>query len=97
MVSGSWAWTSMTKPKSVGRLPLTSVQLSPASSERIDVPVLLHEEDVGARGVHGDVVDAVADFGVGVGDVVGERPLLMGFQVLPPSSVRKAPAAEMAM
>ncbi len=35
-----------------------------------DVPVLLHEEDVWARGVHGDAVDAVADFGVRVGDVL---------------------------
>src|SRR5260370_21347553 len=35
MVSGSCAWTSITKPKSVGRFPLTSCQLSPASSLRI--------------------------------------------------------------
>ena len=35
-----------------------------------DVPVLLHEEDIGTRGVQRDVVDAVADLGVGVGHVV---------------------------
>ena len=35
-----------------------------------DVPVLLHEQHVGARAVHGDAVDAVADLGVGVGDVL---------------------------
>src|SRR5207249_386148 len=32
------------------------------------VPVLLHEQDVGPRRVHGHVVDAVADLGVRVGD-----------------------------
>src|SRR2546422_5368246 len=35
MVSGSWACTSITNPKSVGRLPLTSRHESPASSDRI--------------------------------------------------------------
>ena len=63
-----------------------------------DVPVLLHEEHVGARRVHGDAVNAVADLGVGVGDALRTSAReLMGRQVLPPSSVRKAPAAEMAM
>jgi len=33
-----------------------------------DVPVLLHKECSGARGVRGDVVDAVADLGGGVGN-----------------------------
>ena len=37
------------------------------------VPVLLHEEHAGTRGVHGDVVDAVADLGVVVGDVWGAQ------------------------
>ena len=35
-----------------------------------DVPVLLHEEHAGTLGIHGDVVDAVADFGVGIGNVL---------------------------
>src|SRR5947207_2935221 len=35
MVSGSCACTSMGKPKSLGRLPLTSRQFSPASSLRM--------------------------------------------------------------
>src|SRR5262249_17864331 len=39
-----------------------------------DVPVLLHEQDVGARPVHGDAVNAVADLGVRVGDVVRTQP-----------------------
>src|ERR671922_218521 len=34
-VSGSWAWTSIGKPKSEGRFPLTSCHDSPASSLRI--------------------------------------------------------------
>lgn len=33
-----------------------------------DVPVFLHEEDVGAGGMEGDAVDAVADLGGGVGE-----------------------------
>ena len=39
-----------------------------------DVPVLLHEQHVRARRVHGDAVDAVADLRVRVGEFV------MGFQ-----------------
>ena len=34
------------------------------------VPMLLHEQHVRARGVHGDAVDAVADLGVRVGELV---------------------------
>ena len=43
-----------------------------------DVPVLLHEEGAGTGGVHGDVVDAVADLGGGVGDVLGAEALVDG-------------------
>ena len=35
-----------------------------------DIPVLLHEQDVWSRRVHRDVVNAVADLSVRVGDVV---------------------------
>jgi len=35
-----------------------------------DVPVFLHEQDARTSGIHGDVVNAVADLGVGVGDVL---------------------------
>ncbi len=42
------------------------------------VPVLLHEEHVRARAVHGDVVNAVADLGVRVGDVLGMQSLVDG-------------------
>ena len=39
-----------------------------------DVPVLLHEQHRGARRVHRDAVDAVADLGVRIGDVLGLQP-----------------------
>src|SRR4029077_5759915 len=41
-----------------------------------DVPVFLHEQCVGLRWMHGDVVNAVADFGVGVGNVLREEALV---------------------
>ena len=34
------------------------------------VPVFLHEQHVGSAGMKGDAVDAVADFGVRIGNVV---------------------------
>ncbi len=43
-----------------------------------DVPVFLHEEGVGGGWVHGDVVDAVADFGGGVGNVFAVEALVDG-------------------
>ena len=43
-----------------------------------DVPVFLHEENAGAFGIHGDVVDAVAGFGGGVGNVFGVETLVDG-------------------
>ena len=70
MVSGSCAWTSITNPKSVGRLPLTSCQELAGVVAAHDVPVLLHEEDVRARGMHGQAVNAVADLGGWIGDVL---------------------------
>ena len=41
-----------------------------------DVPMFLHEQDVRARRVHGDVVNAVADFGIRVGNVRGVQALV---------------------
>src|SRR6185369_10766987 len=43
-----------------------------------NVPVLLHEERVGTRVVHGDVVDAVSDLGVGIGDVLRAEAAIDG-------------------
>ena len=61
-----------------------------------DVPVLLHEQDIGRERVHGDVMNAVSDFGAWSGMHSERSPRLIGCHVLPPSSVRNAPAAEMA-
>ena len=51
----------------------------------------------GRFGCMRDAMDAEADLGVRVGNVLRLQARLIGFHVLPPSSVRKAPAAEMAM
>ena len=42
------------------------------------VPVLLHEQHVRTRGVHGDVVHAVAHFGAQVGNVAGPQATVDG-------------------
>src|SRR5262245_32100947 len=36
-----------------------------------DIPMLLHKEYIGARAIHGDAVNAMADLSRGVGDVKG--------------------------
>src|SRR5258708_17242457 len=41
-----------------------------------DVPMLLHEERVWLGWMHGDVVNAVADFGVGIGNELGNQALV---------------------
>jgi len=62
-----------------------------------DVPMFLHEQDVRPRGMHRQVVHAVTHFSRWIGKLIPEfKPLLIGRQVSPPSSVRKAPAAEIA-
>ncbi len=64
-----------------------------------DVPVLLHEEGVGFPRMHGDVVNAVANLGVGIGNVLRDEALvdrLPGFtRVIRAEST--GPAAEIAM
>ena len=88
----------MGKPKSLGRLPLISRHEFAGVVAAHHIPMFLHEEHVGARGMHGDIVHAVPHIRFRVGQLVSDtRPLVMGFQVFPPSSLRKAPAAEMAM
>ena len=39
-----------------------------------DVPVQLHEVRVGTRGIHREPMDAIADLGVGIGEVFGFQP-----------------------
>src|SRR6267143_1580833 len=53
MVSGSCACTSITNPKSVGRLPLTSRHESPASSERITSQSFCMNRTLGPEGAGG--------------------------------------------
>src|SRR5262245_36230728 len=87
----------MGKPKSVGRLPDTSRQLSPASSVRITSQCFCMKTVLGL-----DLCSAMRctqwpTGASGSGMYSDFKPLLIGFQFLPPSSVRNAPAAEMAM
>jgi len=61
-----------------------------------DIQLFLHEQHVRARWVHGDAMYAMAIPRPGRKFVGGLQPAVHGFHVLPPSSVRSAPAAEMA-
>ena len=65
----------MGKPKSVGRLPLTSCQLSPASSVRITSQCFCMNSVFGPRRVQRDAMDAVADLGSRVGNVLRVQAL----------------------
>src|SRR2546430_9848707 len=44
--------------------------------DALPISVLLHEEYVRARRVHGDVVNAVADLGIRVWDILGMQSLV---------------------
>src|SRR6266446_601951 len=96
MVSGSWACTSITNPKSVGRLPLTSCHESPASSERITSQCFCMNSTLGRERCSAMRCTQWPISAFGSGMYCECRPRLIGFQVLPASSERKAPAAEMA-
>src|SRR2546425_7115180 len=96
MVSGSCACTSITKPKSVGRLPLTSRHESPASSERMTSQCFCMNSTPGRERCSAMRCTQWPTSAVGLGMYWERRPRLIGRQVLPASSVRKAPAAEMA-
>src|ERR1041384_1788219 len=97
MVSGSCACTSITKPKSVGRLPLTSRQLSPASSLRITSQCFCMNSTPGREGFIAIRCTQWPTSASGSGMYCERSPLLIGFQLLPPSSVRNAPADEIAV
>src|SRR5216110_3187939 len=96
MVSGSWACTSITNPKSVGRLPLISCHESPASSERITAQCFCMNSTPGRERCSAMRCTQWPTSAVGSGMYCECRPRLIGFQVLPPSSERNAPAAEIA-
>ena len=95
-VSGSWAWTSMAKPKSVGRLPLTSRHVSPASSVRMTSQCFCMNRVSGRAGCRASRWTQCPTSAFGSGIPSERRPWLIGFHEAPASSERKAPAAEIA-
>jgi hypothetical protein len=97
MVSGSCACTSIANPKSVGRLPLTSTHESPASTLRITSQCFCMNSTFGREGCIAMRWTQCPTSASGLGMPSDFRPRLIGRQVVPPSSVRNAPAAEMAM
>src|SRR3989441_510318 len=96
MVSGSCACTSITNPKSVGRFPLTSRHESPASSERMTSQCFCMNSTPGREGCSAMRCTQCPTSAFGLGMYCDRKPRLIGRQLLPASSVRKAPAAEMA-
>ena len=96
-VSGSWACTSIGNPKSVGRFPLISCQDSPASSLRITSQCFCMNSTFGRDGCIAMRCTQWPTSASGSGSSYFDfKPALIGRQVLPPSSLRNAPAAEMA-
>src|SRR5437879_7836273 len=89
-VSGSWACTSITNPKSVGRLPLTSRHESPPSSERITSQCFCMNSTLGRDGCSAMRCTQWPTSAVGSGMYWECRPRLIGRHVVPPSSVRNA-------
>src|SRR6266516_45562 len=87
----------MTKPKSVGKFPLTSRHDSPASSVRITSQCFCMNNVLERDGCIAMRWTQWPTSAFGSGMYCECRPRLIGRHVLPPSSVRNAPAAEMAM
>src|SRR5215468_8624439 len=96
MVSGSWACTSMGKPKSVGRFPLTSTQLSPPSSLRMTSQCFCMNSVCGRDGCIANLCTQCPTSAAGDGIPLDSKPLLIGCHDVPPSSVRNTPAAQIA-
>src|SRR5579872_887381 len=96
MVFGSCACTSIGNPKSVGRLPLTSCHESPALSLRITSQCFCMNRTPGRDGCIAMRWTQWPTSAFGSGMPSDRRPRFTGRQVVPPSSVRNAPAAEMA-
>src|SRR5437879_1382973 len=95
-VSGSWACTSMGNPKSVGRLPLTSRHDSPASSLRITSQCFCMKSTFGRDRCMATRCTQWPTSAVGSGMPSDLSPRFIGRHVLPPSSERNTPAAELA-
>lgn len=97
-MSGSWAWTSIGKPKSLGRSPLTSCQDSPPSSLRMTSQCFCMKSTLGRDGCIAIRCTQWPTSAVGSGSWNWDlRPRFAGHQVRPPSSVRASErAAELA-
>src|SRR5678815_5051786 len=87
----------MVKPKSVGRLPLTSLQLSPALSLRITSQCFCMKSTLGRDGCCATQCTQWPTSAFGSGMCSECSPWLIAFQLSPPLSVRNAPAADIAM
>src|SRR5204862_1210353 len=88
---------SIGNPKSLGKLPLTSRQESPPSSLRITSQCFCMKSVFGLDGCIAIRWTQCPTSACGSGMYCECKPWLIGFQLLPPSSVRNAPAAEIAM
>ncbi len=97
MVSGSWACTSMGNPKSVGKFPLISRHDSPASSLRMTSQCFCMNSTPGRARCMAMRCTQWPTSAVGSGICSERNPRFMGCHVLPASSLRNTPAAEMAM
>src|SRR2546423_1944013 len=86
----------MGNPKSLGKFPLTSVHESPALSLRITSQCFCMNNVLGRDGCIATRCTQWPTSAVGSGMYCECRPRLIGFQLSPPSSVRNAPAAEIA-
>ena len=87
MVSGSWACTSIGKAEVGGQVAADLVPGVAGVVAAHHIPMLLHEQHVRPRRVHGDAVHAVADLGLRVrDDSRSAGPWLIGCHVWPPSS-----------
>ncbi len=96
-MSGSWACTAMGKPKSLGRSPLISRHVSPASSLRITSQCFCMNNVAGRAGCISTWCTQKPTSGSSSGSVPCDRsPRLTGRQAAPPSSLRNVPAAEIA-
>src|SRR5258705_109399 len=84
----------MTNPKSVGRLPLTSRQESPPSSERMTSQCFCMNNTPGREGCSASRWTQWPTSALGSGIYWECSPRLIGRHVSPPSSLRNAPAAE---
>ena len=96
MVSGSCACTAIGKPKSDGRSPLISRQFAPASSVRMTSQCFCMNSVSGRDGCWVMWCTQWPTSASWSGISPERRPLLIGSQVAPASSLRNAPAAEIA-